>query len=240
MRHSTIPAVLALLGFASVTGITAAQADTIPTVHFRDLVAGQSSLTYGQAFGVWSCWKDPKLNISLYAMDAAGKWQTVSTDNRLTRDAVNCNVPGLPYLAMNAWTVAIHGSQGTGVQRNVIVLGLGWKSAAPTSAFSLAPTGQPAANAPKVVTWDGLSAGTAALPLGRSVTVAYPNCGSNRLYALDSTGSLGSWRQVATGCTDAWTVKNPGSQGAGSQAGVTLLAAAPAQPQYTYGLAKVQ
>jgi hypothetical protein len=91
----------------------------------------------------------------------------------------------------------------------------------------------------KNLQWDALSAGKVALPLGASVSVTYPDCGANNLYALDSTGLLGSWKQVATDCGDSWKVQSPGSQGTGTQSGMTLLAAGPAKPQYTYGLAKV-
>jgi hypothetical protein len=45
---------------------------------------------------VWSCWKEPKLNISLYAKDANGNWQTVSTDRTLTKDPVHCDVQTFP------------------------------------------------------------------------------------------------------------------------------------------------
>ena len=216
-----------------------AHADTIPTVHFRDLVSGQATLAYGEAFGVWSCWSNPKLNVSLYAMDADGTWQTVSTDNSLTKDPTNCNVGGLPYRAVNAWTVNMKGSQASGVQRGVIVLGLGTKPTSPTSAFALAQTRQVSGGAGRNLQWADLSAGKVALPLGASVSVTYPGCGANNLYALDSTGLLGSWKQVATDCGDSWKVQSPGSQGTGTQSGMTLLAAGPAKPQYTYGLAKV-
>ena len=215
-----------------------AHADTIPTVHFRDLVSGQSTLAYGEAFGVWSCWSNPKLNVSLYAMDADGTWQTVSTDNSLTKDPTNCNVGGLPYRAVNAWTVNMKGSQASGVQRGVIVLGLGTKPTSPTSAFALAQTRQVSGGAGRNLQWADLSAGKVALPLGASVSVTYPGCGANNLYALD-TGLLGSWKQVASDCGDSWKVNSPGSQGTGTQSGMTLLAAGPAKPQYTYGLAKV-
>jgi hypothetical protein len=216
-----------------------AQAGTIPALHFRDLVAGQQSFTYGDAVGVWSCWKDKSLDITMYAMDTGGAWQSVSTDTRLTTDPTNCNVPGLPYLAVNAWTVNIRGSQASGVARGVLALGLGWKSVGPTSDFTLAPTGQVPASSPKVVQWQALGAGTSTLPLGGSVSVAYPGCQGN-LYALDNAGLLGSWQKVASGCADTWRVRTPGSQGVGAQTGLTLLAAAPAKPQYTYGLVKIE
>lgn len=93
--------------------------------------------------------------------------------------------------------------------------------------------------ASKNLQWADLSAGKVALPLGSSVSVSYPGCGSSSLYALDSSGLLGSWKQVATDCNDSWKVNSPGSQGLGTQAGLTLLAAEPAKPQYTYGLATV-
>jgi hypothetical protein len=237
-RGTAVAAVTALLLALGATA-SGANADTIPTVHFRDLVAGQSALQYGEAFGVWSCWANPKLNVSLYAMDADGTWQTVSTDNALTKDPTNCDVAGLPYRAVNAWTVSMKGSQASGVQRGVIALGLGTKSVAPTSAFALAQTRQVTGGAGKNLQWDALTAGKAALPLGSSVSVTYPGCGPSNLYALDSTGLLGSWKQVATDCDDKWRVSSSGSQGTGTQAGVTLLAAGPAKPQYTYGLAKV-
>jgi hypothetical protein len=223
----------------TATLLSSAQAGTIPAVHFRDLVAGQAAFTYGDAFGVWSCWKDKSLNITMYAMDAAGQWQSVSTDNTLTTDPTNCDVPGLPYLAVNAWTVNIHGSQPAGVARGVLALGLGWKSVAPTSAFTLAPTGQVPDSSAKAVSWDALGAGTATLPLGRSVTVAYTGCRGN-LYSLDNAGLLGSWQKVASGCSDSWRVRAPGSQGVGAQTGLTLLATGPAKPQYTYGLVRVK
>lgn len=230
---------LATMTVALGSAMGGAQADTIPTAHFRDLVAGQATLQYGEPVGVWSCWRDPTLNISLYAMDAGGRWQTVSTDNTLVKDPTNCDVAGLPYRAVNAWTVSIRGSQPSGLKRGVVLLGLGWKSVAPTSKFSLAPTGQVTGSTPKGLSWDALSAGKATLPLGTSTTVAYPGCGPNNLYALDNSGLLGAWQQVASRCDDAWSVMTPGSQGVGTQLGLTLLAAGPAKPQYTYGLATV-
>jgi hypothetical protein len=237
-RGIAVTAVAALtLSLGAV--LPAAHADTIPTVHFRDLASGQSTLQYGEAFGVWSCWANPKLNVSLYAMDGDGTWQTVSTDNSLTKDPTNCDVSGLPYRSVNAWTVNIKGSQASGVRQGVIVLGLGTKPVAPTSAFALAQTRQVTGVAGKNLRWADLSAGKVALPLGSSVSVSYPGCGSNSLYALDSSGLLGSWKQVATDCDDSWKVNSPGSQGLGTQSGLTLLAAGPAKPQYTYGLAKV-
>jgi len=214
-----------------------AQADTIPTVHFSDLVAGQSALQYGEAFGVWSCWKDPKLKISLFAMDANGAWQVVSTDNTLTKDPVNCDAAGLPYRAVNAWTVSMRGSQPAGVKQGVIILGLGQWAVTPKSKFGLVLTGQ--VSAPQQLTWDSLIAGESTLPLRKAVTVDFPDCSSSNLYALGNTGTLGTWQQVASGCSDSWRVKNPGSQGVGTQAGLTLLAAGPTKPAYLYGLAKV-
>ena len=239
LTRGTAAIAVATLSLSLGASMSGAQADTIPTVHFRDLGSGQSTLQYGEAFGVWSCWANPKLNVSLYAMDADGAWQTVSTDNSLTKDPTNCNVAGLPYRAVNAWTVNMKGSQASGVQRGVIVLGLGTKPIAPTSAFALAQTRQVPGGAGKNLQWADLSAGKVALPLGSSVSVTYPGCGANNLYALDSTGLLGSWKQVATDCDTSWKVKSPGSQGLGTQTGLTLLAAGSAKPQYTYGLAKV-
>jgi hypothetical protein len=136
MRRTRVIALttVATLTLSLGSVLTAAHADTIPTVHVRDLVSGQSTLQYGEAFGVWSCWANPKLKVSLYAMGADGTWQTVSSDYSITKDPTNCNVAGLPYRAVNAWTINIKGSQASGVQRAVIVLGLGTKPAAPTSA----------------------------------------------------------------------------------------------------------
>jgi hypothetical protein len=151
---------------------------------------------------------------------------------------VNCPANN-PYLAANAWTVDIAGSFASGTKSDVVVLALGWKSVAPTSDYALAPTGTPTAAFDATVTWTALNAGRAGLPLTKSVNVLYPNCGKTDLFALDSSGSLGSWQKVAGNCRDSWPVTIAGSQGVGTQKGLTLLATGNSKPLYTYGLATV-
>ena len=241
MRHLLVRLSVLAVGFTGLAGALlspTASAGTIPTVHFSDLVAGSSSLSYGEAYGVWSCWAKSSLNIRLFALNGSGQWSTVSTDNLLTKDPVNCPANN-PYLASNAWTVDVAGSYASGTKADVVVLALGWKSAAPTSSFALAPTGTPTSAFDATVTWAAHTAGLTARPFPQSVTVQDPNCGQPDLYALDSSGSLGTWQRVAGNCRDAWPVTIAGTQGVGTQKGLTLLATGKDKPLYTYGLAIV-